>query len=170
MAQYRSRLQEELSIIPLGWVIAAGVGLAAVEVLCLVFIPRWAPHDLPPQPWWTLIGVVGAVLLAATILLIGYIYADAKRRGMNAVLWTLLVILIPKPIGFIAYFLLRKPLAQPCPNCKYPVGTDFAFCPKCGYALAPSCPGCGRAVHRDFVCCPYCGKPVATQAPDLSTC
>lgn len=98
------------------------------------------------------------------LLLTGYVYADAKRRGMNALLWTLLVILIPKAIGFIAYFLLRKPLLIPCPNCGTEVGSDFPYCPKCGHALTPSCSHCGRAISSDYVCCPYCGKTVGSGA------
>jgi hypothetical protein len=164
MTQHKSRLQQELSIIPLGWTVAAAIGLVGIEVLFRFVIPRFAHQDIPPEPWWSLLGAVAALLLAATIALIGYIYADAKRRGMNAVLWTLLVILIPKPIGFIAYFLLRKPLFEPCPKCNTAVGPDFAYCPKCGYALSPSCPSCGRAIRRDYVCCPYCGKAVTAPA------
>jgi len=165
MTRQRSHFEEELRIIPTGWGIASVIGFAAVEVLFHVLIPYWSHHhDLPPQPWWTLLGVVSALVTAATILLIGYIYADSKRRGMNAVLWTLLVILIPKPIGFIAYFLLRKPLLEPCPNCRWPIGQDFAYCPKCGHALAPSCANCGRAIRRDYMCCPFCGKTVGAAA------
>ncbi len=163
MSQRKSRLQQELSIIPMGWTVAAFIGLVLVEVLFQFFIPRWAHGDMPAKPWMDLLGAVGGLLLAATILLTGYVYADAKRREMNAILWTLLVLLIPKPIGFIAYFLLRKPLSAPCPNCSIPIGSDFAYCPKCGYALSPSCSHCGRAIRPDFVCCPYCGKAVGTQ-------
>ncbi len=165
MTQARSHFEEELRIIPKGWVVASVIGFAAIAVLFNVCIPMWSHrHDLPPQPWWTLLGIVGALFMAATILLIGYVYADAKRRGMNALLWTLLVILIPKAIGFIAYFLLRKPLLAPCPNCRWPIGSDFAYCPKCGYAAIPSCANCGRAIRRDYLCCPYCGKTVAATA------
>src|SRR5208283_5114399 len=122
--------EEELRIIPTGWAIAAVIGFAAIEVLFHVLIPSWSHHhDLPPQPWWTL-----------------------------------LVILIPKPIGFVAYFLLRKPLLEPCPNCRWPIGSDFAYCPKCGHALAPSCNNCGRAIRRDYMCCPFCGKTVGGTA------
>jgi RNA polymerase subunit RPABC4/transcription elongation factor Spt4 len=164
VSQRKSKLQQELSIIPLGWIVAAAVGLVCVEILFTFFIPRWAQGGLPPKPWLDLLGILGALLLAATILLTGYVYADAKRREMNAILWTLLVLLIPKPIGFIAYFLLRKPLLAPCPNCSAPIGSDFAYCPKCGQAIAPSCSNCGRAIRQDFICCPYCGRAVAVQA------
>jgi hypothetical protein len=165
MTQPRSRFEEELRIIPTGWVVVSVIGFAAVEVLFHTCIPAWSHHQgLPPEPWWALLGIVGGLFLAATILLTGYVYADAKRRGMNAVLWTLLVILIPKAIGFIAYFMLRKPLLAPCPNCRWPVGSDFTYCPKCGYALAPACANCGRPIRRDYTCCPYCGKPVTVPA------
>ena len=165
MTQPRSRFGEELRIIPTGWVVAAVIGAAAIEVLFHVCIPIWSHHQgLPPQPWWTLLGLAAALFAAATILLTGYVYADSKRRGMNALLWTLLVILIPKAIGFIAYFMLRKPLLEPCPNCRWPIGSDFAYCPKCGYALTPSCANCGRAIRRDYKCCPFCGKPVGATA------
>jgi RNA polymerase subunit RPABC4/transcription elongation factor Spt4 len=156
----RSHFSEELAIVPRGWVIAAVIAALLVETLFLVCIPRWAPHDLPPQPWYTLMGIVGAVFMAATLLLIGYIYADAQRRGMNALLWVFLIILIPKLIGFVAYFLLRKPLLAPCPQCGTAVSSDFGYCAKCGYALSPSCTNCGRMLKRDYVVCPYCGKTV----------
>ena len=98
--------------------------------------------------------------------MVGYVNADSKRRGMNSLLWTLLVIFVPKALGFIAYFLLRKPLVMPCPNCRTPVGSDFRFCPKCGYAVTPRCVHCGCSIQRDYVVCPYCGKPVSALPGD----
>ena len=72
-------------------------------------------------------------------LLIGYVNQDAKRRDMGQVLWTLLVIFIPNGMGFLAYFLLRKPLVRYCPKCGDRVETGFHFCAKCGCELSPSC-------------------------------
>jgi hypothetical protein len=167
MTQRRSRFREEIEIIPTGWVIAAMVAFLIIEVLFQTLFVRWAHDALPPQPWWTLLGVACALLTAASFLLVGYIYSDAKRRGMNALLWTLLALLLPKPIGFILYFLLRKPIFQPCPNCKYPIAGDFAYCAQCGYSLVPSCGSCGRALQRDFVCCPYCGKDPGAALPGV---
>ncbi len=116
MTERKSRLQQELRIIPLGWTVAAGISIVVVESVWSFVVPHFAHGDLPPRPWYDMLGAVGALLMAATILLTGYIYADAKRRGMNAVLWTVLVLLIPKPIGFIAYFLLRTPMLAPARN------------------------------------------------------
>ncbi len=165
MNSQRSHFEEEMSIIPAGWAVAAGLCAVGVEILFHVLVPRWSHHDLPPEPWWAIIGITAAVFMAAMVLLLGYIYADAKRRGMNAILWTLLIILIPKPIGFIAYFLLRKPLLLPCPKCGASVQQDFHFCPNCRCALGPTCLNCGRSIGAGFACCPYCGKPVGNITP-----
>ncbi len=167
MTQQGSRFRREMEIIPMGWVIAAVVAFAVVQVAFLVLIPHYVHDSVPPQPWLGLIGLACSIFSAASFLLVGYVYADAKRRGMNALLWVLLALFLPKPIGFIAYFLLRKPLIVPCPNCQNPVGGDYVFCGKCGYALQPTCGGCGRQIQRDFVCCPYCGK-TAGAPPTLS--
>ena len=98
------------------------------------------------------ISLCGGVFMAIIILMIGYVNADSKRRGMNSLLWTLLVIFVPKALGFLAYFLLRKPLLMPCPNCGTAVGSDFRFCPKCGYAMTPMCAHCGKNIQRDWWC------------------
>jgi RNA polymerase subunit RPABC4/transcription elongation factor Spt4 len=116
------------------------------------------------MPWLALISLVGGFFLAVIVLMVGYVNADSRRRGMNPLLWTLLVIFIPKALGFIAYFLLRKPLLMACPNCGTAVGSDFRFCTKCGYGIAPACAYCGRAVDRDYRCCPYCGKAIGAPA------
>ena len=79
-----------------------------------------------------LMGGLGGAFLAAFILLSGYIYADAPLRGMPAIPWTLLALLIPNGLGFVLYFLLRKPILHPCPRCAQQVPPDAAFCPRCG--------------------------------------
>ena len=115
------------------------------------------------MPLWALICLLGGAIFAVIVLMIGYVYADSKRRGMNSLLWTLIVIFVPKALGFLAYFLLRKPLLAPCPQCGTRMASDFRFCQKCGYAVTrlPALRTCHRA---GYVCCPYCGKPVASGA------
>ena len=62
----------------------------------------------------TLIGLAGGTLAGAFFLLAGYVYADAVRRGMPPIPWTALAVLIPNCVGFVLYFLLRKPILHPC--------------------------------------------------------
>lgn len=82
-----------------------------------------------------------AVLILAAILLgAGYVYGDAKRRGMPAGLWTLLVVSTPNMIGFLLYFALRKPLLAACPHCGAGINSEQRFCASCGAAQNPSGP------------------------------
>ena len=87
------------------------------------------------------IGILFAICLVAAIFagliaLFSYIYRDAKRRNMNAVMWTLLAIFAPSGIGIILYFLLREPLAIFCSRCGTAASAGFGYCPSCGSPLA----------------------------------
>jgi hypothetical protein len=126
--------------------------------------------DDPQFANWPVIGKIllayGATLLgAAWILLIGYIYGDAKRRGMRYVMWTLLAIFIPDAIGIILYFILRDPLLNSCPSCARAIKASFVFCPYCSAPLQATCPQCGFAVDRAWLHCPKCGTKLPTPAP-----
>jgi len=103
------------------------------------------------------ISVLPGLPLFAMVLLVGYVYADAKRRGMRYVMWTWLAALIPNAIGIILYFVLRDPLLINCTHCGAQVRTGFAFCPKCGGSLAQACPQCRRAVEPGWTHCVHCG-------------
>ena len=163
MNQPKSHFRSELAIIPTAARVIAVLAFAIMQICLLGLLPHYE-KDIPPMPVMVLISLVGGAVLAIIILMIGYVNADSKRRGMNSLLWTLLVIFVPKALGFIAYFLLRKPLLIPCPNCGTSIGSDFRYCPKCGYAAMPSCSHCGRPISSDYICCPYCGKPVRATA------
>jgi len=164
MNPHRSHFRDELAIIPRVAVWVAFAVFLLIQVCLLWLLPMFPDAtsgvELPPRPWWPVLTVVGGLIVAFFVLMVGYVNADSKRRGMNSLLWTLLVIFVPKALGFLAYFLLRKPLQMPCPKCGTALFGDFRFCHKCGYALSPTCAQCGRAINQDFVCCPYCGKPV----------
>ena len=108
-----------------------------------------------------------AVFIALFLFLFGYVNRDAKRRGMNSTLWTLLVILLFPAyfaVGFIIYFLMREPLPYPCPQCGNTVGARFNFCPNCKCNLYPSCPQCKREVVETDKFCPYCGNDLKAEA------
>jgi hypothetical protein len=83
-------------------------------------------------------GVAAGLFTAAFVLALGYVYGDAARRGMPAALWTLTVFLVPNLVGFLLYFLLRKPLLEPCRQCGRGVASGLAFCPSCGQPQNPS--------------------------------
>lgn len=113
-----------------------------------------------------LAGIVTAVSLfiAALIFLVAYVNRDAKRRGMNSAVWTMLVlVLLPAWtfIGFLIYFLMREPLPYPCPQCSAMVGPRYNFCPNCKCNLHPSCPQCKREVVETDKFCPYCAADLA---------
>jgi len=166
----RSHFGREFAIIPGVAKVLAVVFFAIVQIGLLLLVPHYVDaKDVPPMAALIAISLVGGAFMAVVVLMVGYVNADSKRRGMNSLLWTLLVIFIPKALGFLAYFLLRKPLVVPCPNCSTPVGSDFRFCPKCGYAITPRCGHCGCSIQRDYVMCPYCGKNVTPHAAPPTT-
>ena len=165
MSPQRSRFKEEVAIIPPVATLIAIVVFAVVQICLLWLVPAYVrPSELPPRLALVLISLFGGAFAAIIIMLIGYVNADSKRRGMNSLLWTLLVIFVPKALGFLLYFLLRKPLLMPCASCGTSIGSDFRFCPKCGHAVLPICAHCGRSISPDYVCCPYCGKTVGPTA------
>jgi hypothetical protein len=153
-----NRLRQELKIIPLAvWMIALLMYLGFVVLAWLVLIPQ----DPKLSPWPSFAKVLFSLgmplILAVLVLLIGYVYADARRRCMRYVLWTLLAIFIPNAIGIILYFILRDPLPHPCPKCRVAVAARFAYCPACGTAVAQTCPECRRSVELGWSHCAYCG-------------
>ncbi len=87
--------------------------------------------DEPPL-FRALASVGGAVFGAALILSLGYVYGDARRRGMPAFLWTLAAFAVPNLVGFLLFFLLRKPLLVPCSRCGRGLAHGQLFCPACG--------------------------------------
>ena len=105
--------------------------------------------------------VVLAALLTIPVMIGVYVCRDAKRRGMNAALWTLIAVAAPALIGFIIYLLVRGnyPDLQ-CPQCAEPVTEQYTVCPHCGAKLRPACPNCSFPVELDWNVCPKCAAPL----------
>jgi hypothetical protein len=80
--------------------------------------------------------VVG-VCAAIWLLCLGFVFADARRRDMRAVLWVLVAALFPHLLGFLLYFVLRQPIAATCTHCGMAVSNSQRFCPSCGTSLVP---------------------------------
>jgi magnesium-transporting ATPase (P-type) len=130
------------------------------------------PPDLRYDPVLASLALAGIItamslFMAVFIFMIAYVNRDAKRRGMNYVLWTLLVLILSPGwliIGFITYFLMREPMPYPCPQCANTVGARFNFCPNCKCNLQPSCPQCKREIAETDKFCPYCGNDLKVEA------
>ena len=169
-----SRFDQEWALVPQAarW-IAALVSLGFVALMAAVFLlPAWASGDrhavyaLVPI---FLLALSGLVPLALYVLLVGYVWGDAKRRGMNALLWTLLAVFIPSAIGIILYFILREPVPVPCPSCGAPASKGHAFCARCGAAVRRACAQCKCPVEPGWSNCASCGAALGTQAPPAAS-
>ncbi len=65
-----------------------------------------------------------------------FVYRDAEKRGMNGLVWTLIVIFVPSFIGLIIYFIVREnESGYECGNCHQPVKANQDYCPNCGASL-----------------------------------
>jgi RNA polymerase subunit RPABC4/transcription elongation factor Spt4 len=143
---------EHRGIIPF----AAWITAAIVSAFILLIFFMAVTNDkfgLPELVFFPFI----SCLVGGYILLVGYVYGDAKRRGMRHVMWTWVAILVPNGLGIILYFILREPLMVYCHHCGYRSKPGFAYCPNCGYAMAPTCPNCKRVVQPGWTHCAYCG-------------
>ena len=164
------RFSAELYIIPkwlkilctILYVVAVAVGMAV-----MIKAPDARPHDIRDDVALSVLAIIGIItgvslVFAASILMLGYVNRDAKRRGMNSALWTWFVLLmLPTSVGIIGliiYLLVREPLPYPCPRCSTLVGARFNFCPNCKCNLHPSCPNCKREVAETDKFCPYCAQ------------
>jgi len=162
-----SRFKQELKIIPSTARFIAVLAYFAVAITFTLFVLFSNDPGLArtPEVGKLLLIALPGLFLALYALLIGYVYADAKRRGMRYVMWTLLAIFIPDAIGVILYFILRDPLMKPCPGCSQVLKSGYTFCPHCGTSLLPTCPNCGRSVELGWANCPSCGTKLPSPAP-----
>jgi RNA polymerase subunit RPABC4/transcription elongation factor Spt4 len=162
-----SRFRQELKIIPGTARFISVFVYIALAVAFALFVAFSHDQGLANTPQaGKLLMIVGVGIVPAIwVLLIGYVYADAKRRGMRYVMWTLLAIFIPDAIGVILYFILRDPLMKPCPGCSQVLKSGYTFCPYCGTSLLPTCPNCGRSVELGWANCPTCGTKLPSPAP-----
>lgn len=163
------RFWDEFRIIPRWLIVLVILLFLAAQVIALlvnlmVDKDQIFPPELQSEPALASLALAGIItgvslVLATLILLVGYVNRDAKRRGMNSVLWTLLVIILLPAwtfIGFLIYFLMREPLPYNCPQCGTTVGARFNFCPNCKCNLHPACPQCRHEVAETDKYCPYC--------------
>lgn len=150
-----NRLREEMKVIPqAAWAVAL---MAAVAVPMLFWMMIVGPGGGRMRPPALLLMSLLTAIFSIYVLIIGYIIKDARRRGMPALLWTLLAIFIPSAIGIILYFILRRPLLRACAQCGTPADATYAFCPSCGATLGKTCPSCSTSVELNWLHCAKCG-------------
>lgn len=151
-----SRFMEEVRLIRWpAWV--AGAVVAAGMVLFIVLLKPTPPEAPLPLPIKVLVGTLAGAVLFCYALVIGYVYVDAKRRGMRYVMWTWLAALVPNAIGIILYFVLRDPLLVSCTACRARARQNLTYCPQCGSPIGRACPQCRRPVEPGWLNCAYCG-------------
>jgi len=101
--------------------------------------------------------VILAFALPVMLMITLFTWRDAKRRGMNPVLWSLIAGFSPALMGFLIYLLVRSTHTHLlCTGCGSPVKPTDGSCPGCGAKLQPLCPRCGHIVESSWKTCPIC--------------
>jgi Double zinc ribbon len=175
----RPRFLQELRIVPKWlvwtlfslWVVAQVLGLL-INLSGAGNNGKLFPDELSGHPVLASLALAGiitgvAIAISTILLMLGYVYRDAKRRDMNPALWTLLVVILTPSLvftGLVIYLLVREPLPYPCPQCATPVGPRFNFCPSCKCNLQPSCPSCKREIAETDKFCPYCAQDLTASS------
>ncbi len=114
--------------------------------------------------------IFAALVLFIPVVVAVYVYRDADRRGMSALLWAVVAALAPSFIGLIIYLLVRGNYSDlHCPRCEAPVTRQFVVCPKCGVKLRPVCPNCDTPVEQDWKVCPKCAQPLPETQSDCQS-
>lgn len=153
-----NRVREETRVIPaFAWVLAACFAVGVPALYFKFSIPNDEDVSGWPKYFMYSVGLLMTLMMFTWTLLVGYIYGDAKRRGMRYVLWTLLAIFIPNAIGFILYFIMRDPPKRNCSKCGVLVSSKDTFCSACGAPLTDVCPQCKRKVEPGWSHCVNCG-------------
>jgi hypothetical protein len=174
----RTRFREELRVVPYWlritcavlYVLAVGMGITinlgrgfmhSHGARMGTGLWPWVFRDNPVLASFSIAGVITlfAIFITSYLFLLGYVYRDAKRRGMHAGLWLLLILVLSPAylgIGFLLYFFMREPLPYACPSCAATVGARYNFCPNCKTNLHPACPQCKQPVVETDKFCPNC--------------
>ncbi len=121
--------------------------------------------DGPFRPFHFPLSLMGLFMLALWVAVIIWIYRDAENRGMNGLLWALLVF-IGNLIALIVYLIIRSESNKErstqnkmiCPDCEKSIADQYAYCPYCGASVKSVCPACKTDVQKDWLVCPKCGE------------
>jgi RNA polymerase subunit RPABC4/transcription elongation factor Spt4 len=134
-------------------------------------------------------GFFGLFFLAIWIMVALWAHRDAQSRGMDGILWGLIVF-FAHIIGLIIFLIVRSnhallpaaPVSKPqtatppppagettvppvqatpvCKSCGRPVDKDHVYCAMCGQNLHPVCVKCGKEIQKEWLVCPFCGEKI----------
>lgn len=94
--------------------------------------------------WWLIpFIIIPLAWFVIGILILIWVYQDAESRGMNGLLWAVIVFFL-SIIGLILYLVAREGqislspqmITRVCPKCGTVLSEDARFCPRCGKELA----------------------------------
>ena len=109
---------------------------------------------------FTMINISGLLIAMLIIMFIAaiFVYRDAKKRKMNALLWAFIGFIGPFLIGVIIYLVCRAPITEMCcPRCGAAVSSVDKNCPECNMQLMTRCSQCNFPIQRGWKTCPSCG-------------
>ena len=132
-----------LSVVPKAIQIWALVLVGAAVSIALVIGGRTAGAGARAGEVLTTMSIFGGVALlfssvmAAWLLGVGFVYADARQRAMRPIPWVLAAIFFPHLLGFLLYFVMRQPITAICTHCGMAVSPYQRFCSWCGTSQVP---------------------------------
>ena len=90
-----SRLHDELKVVPIGGRVLAAITYFALVTFMAVmcWFNGGNPHDRREIGLCVFCLILPPLVAAFYVLLLGYVYGDARRRGMNYIAWTVLAFL-----------------------------------------------------------------------------
>lgn len=168
MEEQKPQISEDIRLIPLWSIVFAVLTFAGTQYVAHTYLANHQ-HNLLPKPFHVFWTISWGIMTSFFVLMVGYVTRDAKRRGMNVGLWTLLVIFMPGAIGLVVYFLLRQPLSVRCPQCSTELQPGYNFCPQCHFQLAPTCRECQHTVRITDTFCGYCGERLVLSSHSQAT-
>ena len=115
---------------------------------------------------WGLLGLGGILQIALAV----WVGVDAQRRGLNGLLWGLLV-LFTFIVGLLVYLIVATSMSRNHGASSFPLSAGLtappATAPAAPAAAAASCPSCSAAIEPSFKVCPYCGTALRCANCDL---
>ena len=110
-----------------------------IFAILLFFILRFTLFYIRSDGFSGLSMLLPILLLCFILFAIGmsasfaaWVYMDCKKRGDDAILWTLVIIIATPFIGLLIYFLRRSEIKQTCPACGRRISLRAKYCEECG--------------------------------------